>query len=553
MKKNFLFAGLLLCTALSGCAVANKVEDHIKTVGDGLATDNGTLPKSNPRSAAVRESDAPILGTRVVRPIAGLELPGGVQNQSFGWGLDAPVTLLDVAAKVTEVTGIPVRVNDRRAGVGGGAGGGGGTGGDMVVTGANAAQAFQAAYGGESGGFSGRAFPGVFVPAFEGTLGQFLQSVETRFDMTVAVRDGGLVFDAFTEFSCIVPAPPTTAVISAEVSGATTGAASGPSGSTSSQGSTTTATLDTFAEIKQYLEKIVGNSGVFEVSPSQRRFKVVGPSDLVRQAKNHCEELTSFLSTRVAVEATIVEVSITEGDDYGLNLEPLWKGAGGLSVGLAGLAPQIVDTAGAGSITVLPLSEGGRSLHWAGSQAFIKAASTAGRLAQSRHGIAVLQNGRSQTLNLTTRQDYIKNISNNPGSANTAASSGTQTDTINYGYSMQITAHVMGRDEIQVSGSLTISDLAAQIDKPAGNGQVVQLLTVPQRSFDVDIPLGNGETLVMAGNENVRARRDQAGIINPAFFGLGGSDKAQFETTRVVLFLTAYRLNPPRVGAGGAS
>ncbi|MFX6402385.1 hypothetical protein ABTG64_19995, partial [Acinetobacter baumannii] len=76
---------------------------------------------------------------------------------------------------------------------------------------------------------------------------------------------------------------------------------------------------------------------------------------------------------------------------------------------------------------------------------------------------------------LTTRQDYVKNITTVPGNANTGTSSGTQTDTINYGYSMQITAHSTGADELQIHGSLTVSDLAAQIDKATGNDNVVQL------------------------------------------------------------------------------
>lgn len=555
MKKT-LFSRVVAATStialLTSCTIANKVEDEIvKTTGTVKAVEDTIM--TDPNRGPLRVTDKPILGTKVIRPTLGMPLPQGMDTKKLGWQFDSYVTLPDVAAKITETVNLPVRINDRRSAVSGSGGASvpaqslvGGP--DTVVTPQNVNSAFQSTLGGAGAGVQinggGRPFGQVYLPSFEGTLPQFLQSLESRFDVQASFRDGAIILDAFQLVTCDVAAPPTTSTITAEVTGATTGAASGPSGSTSSQASQTQAKLDTFAEIRATLSKLVMPSDVFDVSPAFRRFTVVGGAETARRARAYCDQLSDFLNTRIAVEATIVEVTINEGDDYGLNLDPVWKGAG-LNLHLAGVAPQIANTAGSGSITVLAPSDGGASAHWGSSQAFIKAASTAGRLAQSRRAVAILQNGRSQTLNLTTRQDYVKNITTVPGNANTGTSSGTQTDTINYGYSMQITAHATGADELQIHGSLTVSDLAAQIDKATGNNNVVQLLTVPQRSFDIDIPLANNETIVVSGNENVRARRDQSGIINPSFFLAGGADKAAFETTRIVLFLTAYRLTNP--------
>lgn len=529
---------LALAVALGGCEVAKKVDQNVDALGSELKQ-TASLPKAE-YHGGLRISETPILGNRVRRPPRGIGLPNGAEGRSIGWQSDQPVTLQDVAARLTEMTGLRFRAHDRRSGMGGGI-----SLPDMPVSSANAAAAFQTALAGGVGG--GRA---IMIPPFEGTLGEFLRILEARYDLTVSVKDGEVILDAYQNLTCHVPAPPTNSTISAEVSGATTGAASGPSGSTSAQSSQTKASLDTFGEIRAYLDKAVGGNGVYEVSPSLRRFSVTAPADVTRRVKDYCDELVDFLSTRIAVEATIIELTVNEGDDYGLNLEPMWKQAAGVNFGLQGVAPAIVGTAGSGSIRVLPVTEGGKSLHWAASQAVIKAASNDGRLANKRHAVATLQNGRAQTLNLTTRQDYIPETNNVIGTANTASSSGTKTSTINYGYSMQVTAHSVGADNIQVHGSLTVSDLAAQIDKSVGNGQVVQLLTVPQRAFDLDIPLANGETLVMSGNENVRARRDRSGLIDPSFFLLGGADKASYETTRVVLFLTAWRLTAPKPRTG---
>jgi hypothetical protein len=543
--RNLLAVSVAL-VAVAGCTVAGKVEEEIADLQKRLVSGDSALPKEKNRGG-VRQSDAPILGTRVVRPTLGSPLPGGADAKKFAWKSDTYVTLPDVAAYIAETTGIPVKVNDRRVGVGA-ASGAAPT--DMVVNAANAASAFQAAMGGA--GLAPRSFPGVMQPAYEGTLAGFLQSLEPRFDVTVSYRDGAIVFDAYQVLTCDVPAPPTKSTINSDVSGATTGKADGPSGGTAAQSSKTESVLDTFAEVRGYLQKIVGTTDVFEVSPSLRRFVVVGGSETTRRARQYCQQLNDFLSTRIAVEATIVEVTIGEGDDYGLDLDPVWRGSNIAFSGF-GVAPQIANSSGSTAVRVLSAIDGGKNQHWSASQAFIKAAANDGRLANTRHAVAVLQNGRAHTLNLTVRQDYIRNVNSSPGSVTSGATTGTQTDTINYGYSMQLTAHSSGADEIQIHGSISVSDLAAQVEKTAGRDQIVQLLTVPQRGFDLDVPLGNGETLVMSGNENVRARRDRTGIISPAFFLPGGADKASYETTRVVLFLSAWRLSGPRRQPAGVS
>ena len=543
MKPRQTTASVLTAVLLAttSCTASKQVDSWSAQVSDQL---KGVDHYKKPDTVGLTGvTDQPILGLNMVRTTTAAGLPSNYAIKRFGWSLDRSVTLAEIASHITARTGLPTRVNERRPDlpmplVNGAVDP------NAVVTAGNVNSVFQGAFAGAGSGnaVGGRAS---MVPSYDGNLADFIRSLEPLFGVTAAYRDGALVFDGYQIISCTVPAAPTLSTLTSEVSGATQGAANGPTGSTASQSTTTQATLDVWNDIRNTLKTIVPAPDVAVASPALRQINAVVGYEGARRLRQYCDQLESAMAARISVTATIIELSVSNDDDYGLNLAPLWTAASGVQIGLEGIAPQIVGAPGAGSVTVLPPSKGGTSTHWAATQAVIRAASTAGKLAGVRNGTAVLQNGRSNTINLTTRQDYIKNLTFSQGSTVSAPTTATQTDSINYGFSMQILAHVSGRDHINIHSNVTVSDLAALVSQPLGDGGVVQLSTVPNRAFDADIDLANGETLVIAGNEQMRVRRDQTGIITPEFFGLGGAQKSTVETTRLMLFLTAQRLQEP--------
>jgi DNA polymerase III gamma/tau subunit len=196
---------------------------------------------------------------------------------------------------------------------------------------------------------------------------------------------------------------------------------------------------------------------------------------------------------------------------------------------------------GSGSIAVIPASQGGSS-HWASTAASIKALASEDRIARVTHANQILQNGRPAEVVLTTAQDYLKNLGLSTVAQAGLATQQTQTDTIDYGDTFQVSASMDAGSQIQLRYSLNSTSLSNLVDKQVGESSVIQLKTLPRRLFELDIPVHNGETLVIAGQEQNVARRNRTGTATANLCLIGCTNDATVERTRLVLFVTATRV-----------
>jgi hypothetical protein len=538
MRALALFFVVVLAT---GCNAIKEADDMNAAADEQFDRAKQAAPRDLHPGAA-RVTAEPILTTRVIkRGQAMTSLPADLATRRVTVNLDRPVTLTEICSQIIDFAHIGCRVEDQvpdfaGAGVGGGVGPGA-VAVDAVVTAANVATTYQSTMLGSAGMIGRQA---QFTPSFTGELGEFVTYLQNAYDTGATIRNGAIVFQAFTLRKYYVPAAPTQQSITSQVSGATTGQGAGAVGSTAAHTSTTTSTADPWREVETTMQKLVPTPNRFALNPSIRHVFVIARPSVLRATDQYFESLVGFLQTRIVVEASMIEVSATETDSYGMNLAPMFQ-HGDVVANFIGAAPALTGSVGSGSVALLAPLQGGSS-HFAGSSIAVKAIASDSRLSRVTHANNLVQNGRPTEMVLTTSQDYLKNLGLSTVAQAGVASQQTQTETVDYGDTIQMTASMVGNDQIQVRFSLNSTSLANLVDKQVGADSSVQLKTLPRRLFELDVPVESGETLVVAGQEQYVARRNRTGQIKPGFCLLGCDNNGDVERIRLILLLTATRV-----------
>lgn len=518
MKYKFLIAFALLLSSCGGLSDQAKrttldTESYVKRLQAARPAAKDTSP--------VVFTNVPRYGSTPLRLPKGQMLPPSLENPGIALHSPKPLTLREFAALLTRACmneGITVHVGDATPSAAGG-------------------PALSA----------GKAAAATYRPDFEGSLSQLLNAAQNPYDITWSYDPSTktLYLNHFISYTFVINALPTESTTSSLVSGASEAASTSGGGSSSSgggtgstQSSSASAKLDVWGDIEKTLSKMVPAPNTYSTSKSVGTIMVKGTPSVVRDVKEYVEGLNKILSQRIAIEVTAILVDVTDGDDYGLNLNAVWKDATtGLTAGFAGLIPSLVTQTGTGSIGIINAPAGTSLAAVSGSELFIRAVSTAHRLADYQTGSTVTQNNSPSPIQLTTNQDIVKSIAFS--SVTLGATTATaQSTTIPYGYALQVLPRVVGDNRIAFFASLTESDLSSLVNFAIGTSGSLQLATTDVRAFKNELTVASGETLVISGFEHNRVSHDGQGVGSADFPFLGGTRTAAVKRTRIILMLT---------------
>jgi type II secretory pathway component GspD/PulD (secretin) len=175
-------------------------------------------------------------------------------------------------------------------------------------------------------------------------------------------------------------------------------------------------------------------------------------------------------------------------------------------------------------------------------------------------------NNKVAPVQVTTSENYVKqsSVTTTGSGEDRDTEVDMQTDTLNYGFSMEILPRILDHGRLIVLFSLTISDLVSMEQFSSNSGSmgsqgndeedtnsgdkettIVQLPKMQMRGFMQEIAMRSGSTLVLTGFEKVQNATDTAGIGKPKMSLLGG--KAYSKDTRdvLVILLTPEVLESP--------
>ena len=377
-------------------------------------------------------------------------------------------------------------------------------------------------------------------PRFRGRLSAFLDAVAARFDIAWSLQHSTIRMDRVVTRLYRLAAGATASTLSATTSGSV-------SGDTGDTGQTieARARVDTWSEIDNLVTTLLPAGTRYALSPASGTLTFTARPSIHAHADRLVQQINAILSPRVTVRVSLYLVDVSDGDDYGLNIDALVRDAGaGLDVGLEGLASEVVGAAGAlsGAIVTPQASDASVST---GAALVARAVSRSGRLVDRHHAVVSSRSATATPVQMTTRTNYVKELKVTREDGETSLS--TVVETLVTGYSLQVLPRVVDGGRLSLYLAIATADLIDLNTQSFGDdGAFLSLPTVAQRVFTLDNAMADGETLVLAGYDQDRSALHRRGTGTPGFWGLGGAGRAAVTRTRLIIVVEPRIRSRPR-------
>ena len=537
--KNLSFALLAGCFVLASC---NKyVAETDKRIETTLARveeyrEMAEIPDLPEPIDTVRVQNDIWLGANSTKIMEGEALPSWVEKEDgITMAISENAKLPDIIQEISDMTGITIRMDDLKA---------------------------------------ENAIPEDAVPVkYSGKLSGLLNYLSNRYGLYWRYKDDVITFYTQETRVFTVYALPTETSLQSSMTGATMGESGGGNASSSLSVNTD---LKVWDSIEEGVKQVVGENGKLSFSRVAGTVTVTASPYIVKKVAAYIANWNEKLSRQVAVTVRILQVTLTNSDNYGLDLgavfgskniqtsfaSPIGGAAGNIAAGIAA-APA----AGTLAMTLIKPSS-----KFKNSQAIIQAISTQGKTSLVTSSTVTTLNNKVAPVQISTSKNYLKEITVTTSGSGEDQTKDTdyEVDTLNYGFTMEILPRILDHGRLIVLFNLSITDLVDlekysvssgsssssssssdsgedSGDSNDGESETVdlQLPTMKMRGFVQEIAMRSGQTLVLTGFEDLSESTTTSGIGKAKMGLLGGS--AENETTRniLVILMTPEVLQSP--------
>ncbi|MBQ7413618.1 MAG: PilN family type IVB pilus formation outer membrane protein [Alphaproteobacteria bacterium] len=532
LMRKALLAGALGCALLlSACNYyVDKTNKKIETVLERTEEyrQRSEIPDLPEAVDTVRMHNDIWLGNSSMKIMEGDPLPDELeQDDSITLAIAQDSTLSLLAQEITDLTGIEVRLDDLKA---------------------------------------ENAVPQEAVAVdYAGKLSGLLNYLSNRYGVWWRYKNGKITL--FTKETRIfsIYALPTESKMSADLKGASMGGDIPDVGSSSLS---TSVDLALWNSIEEGVKQVLGDQGKVVFSKTAGTATVTASPFVMQRVASYIANWNEKLSRQVAISVKVLQVQLENSDAYGLNLNAVFK-SNNISTVFTGPSGAIAgDGALAGALSMTLLRPTSR---WKGTQGIIQALSTQGKTSLVTSASVTTLNNKVAPVQITTSKNYVREVSvtNNYGSSTTSSDTDLDTDTLNYGFSMEILPRILDHGRLVLLFSMTLSNLlelerfttgnqgtsndsssedeGSTTTNDDGDNEVttVQLPKMEMRGFLQEIMMTSGSTLVLTGFEKVTQNISTSGIGEAKVNLLGGT--ANNEATRdvMVILITPEVLESP--------
>ena len=520
-------AGLLVLTACTTYVdeTNRRIETNLEEAELNLV--RAKIPDVPEVTDTVRMKDDIWLGNQSVKIMEGDPLPANLEkDDSVTMVISSEATLPQLAQEITDMTGIQVRLDDLKAS-------------DSVPT--------------------------ETVPInYSGKLSGLLNYLANRYSIWWRYKGGQITLFAKETRVFTVYALPTETSMNASLDGASMGTGASDSGSgNSSLSLSTSADLALWDSIEDGVRQVVGEDGTLSFSRVSGMVTVTASPYIVARVASYIAGWNERLARQVAISIKVLQVNISNSDSYGIDLRALFNSSK-YAAGAAG--PYFIDagtaasSAGAGLFSMAVIDP---SSHWKDSTAVIEAISTLGKTSLVTSSTVTTLNNKVAPVQVATAQNYVKEttVTVSGSGEDREVDIGLNTDTLNYGFTMEILPRILDHGRLIVLFTLTLSDLLALDEfKVAGDSSnseettdndsataltAVQLPKMQIRGFMQEIAMRSGATLVLTGFERVQDTTKTSGIGRPRMTILGGQEHNNNTRDVLVVLITPEVLESP--------
>ena len=531
-KIPFSFVALMLgCTTLVACnkyiaETDKKIETTLERVEE--LNQQAQIPDLPQPTDTVRMHNDIWLGNESVKIMEGDALPAWLENEDgITLSIAQNATLPEVVQQISDITSIPVRVDDLK---------------------------------------TDNAIPEDAVPVrYTGKLSGLLNYLAGRYGVYWHYRDKMISFFANETRVFTIYALPTETTLQASLTGATMGENSG--GGNASSSLSTSANLALWDSIEEGVKQIVGETGKLSFSRVAGTISVTASPYVIRKVGKYVAAWNEKLSRQVAITIRILEVDLSNSDNYGLNLIGAFsngkfslEAAGPYNglVGVTGVSGGAVSSVGNLMMAIIkPNSK------FNGSQSIIQAFSTQGKTRQLTSASVTTMNNKVAPVQITTSQNYVKeiNVTTSGSGDNKSVETDMDTDTLTYGFTMDILPRILDHGRLIMMFSMTMTNLVDMTEYSSSSGANpdpdeggdsgdkestrVQLPTMNMRGFMQEVAMRSGSTLVLTGFEQMTDATKSSGIGKAKMGLLGGQAYNENKRQVMVILITPEILQSP--------
>lgn len=379
--------------------------------------------------------------------------------------------------------------------------------------------------------------PDKMLVSYQGPLSGLLDEVASRFGIWWKYEKKEIHFYKFITKTFVVYSLPSKPNLSVTVGGSQSSG-----GGSSSISLSNSIEVEMWGNFEKSISSMISDGAKLTMSPSDGTITLTATPNDIKKVAKYINEQNIRLSRQVAISVKILQVSITDSDNYGLDLKATFKD-GVTSIGVTG-STSISSAETVGNT----LSWGILNNHWT-ADAAVKALSQRNNTSLVTSGTVTTLNNKPAPIQVTQKQNYIAEMTKtNSGTDGTNYDISVTTEEVETGFTLDVLPRILEHGRMLVMFNMTLSDLIS-LDKvefgATDENQYIQNPKIESRAFTQEVAMSSGESLILTGYERVNNSTTKEGTGSAENSLLGGVATAEKERSILVIILTPMVLESP--------
>ncbi|TWI42476.1 type IVB pilus formation R64 PilN family outer membrane protein [Pseudoduganella flava] len=391
---------------------------------------------------------------------------------------------------------------------------------------------------------------GIRITYANGSFKGLLDTAAARFGVSWKYTDGVIQFFHTEARTFQINAVPGDSTFTASVvsgassssggSGGQGGSASGGGAGGSGNGGTISANnsqntgvaskLSVYTGIESAIKVMLSPHGKVLASPATGAITVVDTPDSLQRIAAYVDSENKALSRQIAINVTVLSVSLNRGDEYGIDWNLVYKGLK-RTYGIQNVFPASATNPVGFSAGIVGNSK------WAGSDVLVKALSQQGKVRRQTTASVVTLNNQPVPVQVARQTSYLASAQTSIV-AQVGSQSSLVPGTVSAGFNMSILPHVLTNGTVMLQFSIDISTLRGLRTIEGANNTRIETPELDTRNFLQRVSMKSSETLVISGFEQTDENIDNRGVGSPKNALLGGGVRANSNKEVIVILIT---------------
>ncbi|WP_434152239.1 PilN family type IVB pilus formation outer membrane protein (plasmid) [Methylocaldum gracile subsp. desertum] len=388
--------------------------------------------------------------------------------------------------------------------------------------------------------------------SYSGGLSGLLDLIASKNNVSWRYQNGAVEIYKYVTKTLKVHALPGSSELSASVerggTGTTTGSSGQPAGlgtamtttaTGSTDGNTTTQTttinataLSAWKDLENSIKTMLGPDGKVVISQATGTVTITDTPQTVGQIENFIDETNRIMTKQVVVHYRVLTVDHNDSARLGINWTAVFNAMNkNYGVQLSSMALPQAAVGSAILQALIPNTATGEMAQFAGSQILIDALETQGRVSRVTSGALTTLNNQPAPVQVVNEKAYLASVQSLQ-TANVGSSTALTPGKVVTGFSMNLMPHILDDDRVLMQYSINLSTLRG-IFSVTSDSSTIQTPEVDTRTFMQKVSMRAGETLVLSGFERTGLTLDKTGS-----FAKGGGQETSEDKATVVILIT---------------